>query len=89
MERDCLICGQMICGCKWHRRPYSLAQKYGLCQTCYSGLSNRVGEVAHKNSAENEEHHKATRTGNLAQIAAITAKLREWSHAPAPQRGAK
>ena len=42
--RNCLLCGDMICGCKFHRQPQALATLYGLCRSCSVPLGRRLGE---------------------------------------------
>ena len=43
-QRDCLLCGAMICGCAEHRSQHSVKTIYGLCDTCAQGTAIRCGE---------------------------------------------
>ncbi len=45
IPRDCILCGEMICGCWWHRSQNSWESIYGLCKTDANDLSRLGGEV--------------------------------------------
>ena len=45
VSRDCLLCGAMICGCKFHMSPDSMATLYGICRSCVDGITVRAGEM--------------------------------------------
>ena len=44
MTRSCLLCGEMICGCKVHTYDDGLRAVYGLCDECTKGIARRCGE---------------------------------------------
>lgn len=51
-ERNCLLCGEMICGCVIHSRGIAMQAIYGLCHSCTSDLQHLCGEAVDRKGDE-------------------------------------
>ncbi len=78
MTRNCLICGDMICGCAECRNNHNgLANIYGVCRSCTHDVAYRMGEQHSLNADE----LKVALEAEPDQVDKVEAKLEEWSRA--------
>ncbi len=70
--RQCLICGDVICGCPIHTAKDSMQSVYGICDACTDGIAGRLGE---KRVVSGEVPVLAARTSDTFALFRVQRKL--------------
>ena len=73
--RNCLLCKSMICGCVWHRTQKSVKSRFGICETCTTGISDRAGELREASRTGDEATTHKIRGADMGKFRRIQAYL--------------